>query len=856
MKNKKFYLILGILLSLLIVNDVLANEVALVVKNSNSLSFVHERAVKSALENMGFDIVLIDQYTENVDYSTFSAIVIAGRPGNVNLYERLDDFVVEIPVNDYPTVVIGTHFLDDWGWVTSGSTSTASSTRIHRIMINDDKNSITSDYEVGEVIPVHIVKGKSIFDVHEINSKLKQLASLTSTDQATVIGVAEPNIELFDNKITKARVVFFGITNPLYWTEEAEDLFKNSVWWVLADYDDDGILDHEDNCRFVGNPDQLDSDGDGIGDACDNCPEEDSTGYDSNNDGCIDDTDGDGVKDDIDNCPRVPNPDQLDSDEDGIGDACNILPGASVYLDVDGDGEDESATNQNNVMEDGYEVYADPNSNTNALGLDGDSDGFTDFLIDINGEYYDKYWDPDDEVLTSLVRINDQYFIDNNGDYFTDKVWNSTSGQMYGVLEKDIDGDSMNEKVKDTDNDGSFDEYQDPDGSTRLLSFEDGDQDGRNDFVIGSDKAEKYWDPDDNILTDILEVDVNNDGEMNYLVDTNGNGIYDKIYMTNTLYDLPDLFITSFSVNPTSLNQGGSVTVKATIKNDGGYNATNFTVHFKGAEKVLSLTPGESENVTFTWTNVPAGSHSVEIVVDSDDVITESNEDNNKESESVNVAAKEDETAQIYYGGGGGETEKRMAELIDFPEQVVIKQGETQTVSGEFMTNLTRSISNIEYSILGNGFNQSWVTLDPEETDVLNTDESEEITLTFTIPEDAEIYTYPLTLRARSSRGEIFRDYETEINLLIEESGVEEPVENVTTTTTLPEEEEPEEETKSPLSGALTFVKTTWLPLLIGFLIAGLIILIILFRDRIPKIEFSMKETGQKYIFGKGWEEE
>ena len=38
------------------------------------------------------------------------------------------------------------------------------------------------------------------------------------------------------------------------------------------------------------------------------------------------DSDGDGVDDAIDNCPEVSNVDQLDSDSDGTGDACDAFP--------------------------------------------------------------------------------------------------------------------------------------------------------------------------------------------------------------------------------------------------------------------------------------------------------------------------------------------------------------------------------------------------------------------------------------------------------------------------------------------------------------------------------------------------
>lgn len=114
------------------------------------------------------------------------------------------------------------------------------------------------------------------------------------------------------------------------------------------DLDGDGILDHFDNCPEVANPDQADTDSDGIGDACNDHIDQDGDEWADGIDNCPDvanqdqtDTDGDGVGDScndgddrdgdewanaIDNCPDTPNPDQADQDGDGIGDACDSCP--------------------------------------------------------------------------------------------------------------------------------------------------------------------------------------------------------------------------------------------------------------------------------------------------------------------------------------------------------------------------------------------------------------------------------------------------------------------------------------------------------------------------------------------------
>ncbi len=128
------------------------------------------------------------------------------------------------------------------------------------------------------------------------------------------------------------------------------DVVTVSVYTQSVDTDNDTVIDSEDNCPTVYNPDQVlptfygDADNDGLGDpdvtieACEAPP-----GYVANAD---------------DNCPTVTSADTTDTDNDGLGDACDedddndgvldaddcapldpaVSTGTTYYADTDNDG--------------------------------------------------------------------------------------------------------------------------------------------------------------------------------------------------------------------------------------------------------------------------------------------------------------------------------------------------------------------------------------------------------------------------------------------------------------------------------------------------------------------------------------
>jgi|GEM_PF-1547782 len=259
------------------------------------------------------------------------------------------------------------------------------------------------------------------------------------------------------------------------------------------DSDGDGVGAACDNCPETANPDQTDFDGNGIGDVCDDSDGDGSTGFDDS-DNCpgvpngplggtcfeglagspclvdadcddgptpgvcnaaSEDGDGDGVGDVCDVCPEDSDPFQGDANGDGIGDACQPDDG-------DGDGWPDAEDNCPNDFNPGQE-------NGNAANEPGAEDGDVCETGDGDGDGW-----PDAEDNCPNIANPTQY--DSNGDGYGDPCQDDAPGDTdsdndgWPDLEDncpdtynpsfDADGDGVDDGQSDVNGDGQGDACQ------------------------------------------------------------------------------------------------------------------------------------------------------------------------------------------------------------------------------------------------------------------------------------------------------------------------------------------------------------------------------------------------------------
>lgn len=218
--NKLLLLVIGLVI---LANLASAADVAYVVPSKFA---VNNEFIKVLDELQLTRDIILSSNVSNVDFSKYRFILID---------DEYFSNAAQIPVNQYPALLVNGRNMAEWGWASAVSKSKSNSP--FHINITNTEHDVAGNMK-GD-IKVYTSKTPILYSLNKYNryNGIETIASTLYNSEDVVVGIVKAGTTLTKqgNKPTyvNANSVFFGIPETSYWTPETKQLFKNSISWLL-----------------------------------------------------------------------------------------------------------------------------------------------------------------------------------------------------------------------------------------------------------------------------------------------------------------------------------------------------------------------------------------------------------------------------------------------------------------------------------------------------------------------------------------------------------------------------------------------------------------------------------------------
>ena len=227
-------LILMLLLTILVFPLVASEDIAYIVKNTNSL----DSGVINAINELTYTYKVIgESQISATNFSKYKMILV----GDDVFSDPLD-----IPISGYNSLIMNSKYRIEWGLSSRTALYSSPTSLTNNVnfptAITDGVTSPFFAYSVSNPsVSTYALLGKKPTGI--------KIVSYRTLSSNTVIALVPPGTTLLNSKKANGKIIYFGITKSQYWTSDSKKMFKNSIKYIISgeDRDQDGYFDNDCN---------------------------------------------------------------------------------------------------------------------------------------------------------------------------------------------------------------------------------------------------------------------------------------------------------------------------------------------------------------------------------------------------------------------------------------------------------------------------------------------------------------------------------------------------------------------------------------------------------------------------------